>query len=97
MSDEILDEVVEDDYIPRAHFSFSQGCWVGGVDGDGFDQCPAILSPDEIDNISRNSDRGHYRESDMAAALSAWKKRQEIASVIAEADEVDEDTIWLSR
>ena len=98
MSDELEEivEIGEADYVPRAHYSYNAGRWVGGVDNSGFDRCPDILSPDDVDAINRGG-HGHCRENDIETALSRWRKRQEIASIIAEAGEVDEDTIWLSR
>ena len=92
MADEILGDVLE--YTPNAYYSYNTGRWVGGVDNSGFDRCPSVLSPEEVDSINRGG-HGHYRESDINAALSKWRKQQEIASIIAEAGEVDEDTIWL--
>lgn len=94
MNDEIVGN--PEDYTPRAYYSTSAGRWVGGVDNSGFDRCPEILSPEEVDNINRGKG-GHYRESDIKAALSRWRKQQQLTSILAEAGEVDEDTIWLSR
>lgn len=91
---EVLEDVQE--YTPKAYYSYNAGRWVGGVDNSGFDRCPDILSPEEVDSINRGG-HGHYRDSDIQSALAAWRKRQEMAAILAEADEVDEDTIWLSR